>query len=97
MTDNRDLPEDTGKAPPFAKPEPKLGEVGTTGGYSGQEYDAPGQAEWRDGDRQLGVSPDGEAHGSGSPGEEFERNTPGGQAAPQAGATPDREAGDSAQ
>lgn len=85
MTDDRDIPDDTGRAPPFAKSEPRLGPVGTGDGYSGQEYDGDGQAAWREGDRRLGVSPDGAAHGTGSPREEFDPETSGGAPLPSDG------------
>jgi len=91
MADARDIPEDTGKAPPFAHPEPGMGEIGTHGGYSGQEYDGDGQAEWRDSDRRLGVSRDGEAHGTGSPGEEYEPETSGGSEDSPVGAGSDED------
>jgi hypothetical protein len=90
VTDDRDISPDQGKAPPFAQPEPKLGAVGTGSGYSGQEYDSAGQAEWREGDKGLRVSPDGEAHGTGSPGEEIDPETAGSAENANAGATPDR-------
>ncbi|MHA6722386.1 hypothetical protein [Sphingomonas sp. RS2018] len=77
MTDDRDLTPDNGRAPPFAKPEPALGEIGTGDGYSGQEYDSVGQGEWRAADVALNVAPDGVAKGTGSPGEEIDRATPG--------------------
>lgn len=89
MTD-RDLSSDNGTAPPFRHPEPPLGEIGSKGGYSGQEYDSPGQAEWREGERRLGISPDGEAHGTGSPGEEIDPETAGSAEQPRAGDQPDR-------
>ena len=77
MTDDRDLSPDNGQRPPFAKPDPKLGRVGTGDGYSGQEYDSEGQQEWRAADLAKQVSPDGLAHGSGAPGEEIDPETKG--------------------
>lgn len=77
-----DLPIDTGKRPDFAGPAPGLGAVGTGKGYSGQEYDAPGQAEWRAGQAGRTASPDGAVHGSGAgqgtggKGEELDNDPP---------------------
>lgn len=90
MADHRDISADQGAAPPFAKPEPKLGAVGTGDGYSGQEYDSAGQAEWRQGDRRLRLDPRGEVHGTGSPGEEIDPETAGSAENANAGAKPDR-------
>ena len=95
MIDERDLLPDNGRAPPFAKPDPKLGEVGTGEGYSGQEYDARGQKEWRAAEAQLRVSPNGEARGTGSPGEEIDPETPGTQERPLADRAADRGPGTS--
>ncbi|MBB4085598.1 hypothetical protein [Sphingomonas carotinifaciens] len=96
MTD-RDIPPEAGKRPPFAKPEPPLDAIGTGKGYSGQEYDSAGQAEWRAGQDAQAVAPEGIVRGSGTaagggaPGEDYDPNTPGAaDESPQAGAGPDR-------
>lgn len=66
MTDKqnyKDLPPEAGVKPRYTEPNPPPGEVGAHGHYSGQEYDAPGQAEWR---RKADRSPPpGELSGSG--------------------------------
>ena len=77
MSDHRDLSPHNGRAPPFAKPDPERGAVGTGSGYSGQEYDSVGQEEWRAAERGLEVAPDGKARGSGSPREEIDPGTTG--------------------
>lgn len=40
--------------------------IGTGGGYSGQEYDSAGQAEWRAEQQRHALPADGAVHGSGS-------------------------------
>lgn len=77
MSGHRDIEPDNGRSPPFAKPDPLLGAIGTGEGYSGQEYDSVGQAEWRAAERDREVAPTGEAQGSGSPGEEIDPRTAG--------------------
>ena len=64
--DDKDIPPAAGKRPPQAEaPDPKLGTIGTGDDYSGQEYDSPGQAEWREEDRARSVPADGVVRGSG--------------------------------
>jgi hypothetical protein len=83
--DDRDIEPDNGHRPPFAKPmDEGRGKVGTGEGYSGQEYDSAGQAEWRAEQTRTNVSEDGVARGSGAgaggghAGEDFDVDTPGG-------------------
>jgi hypothetical protein len=85
MSDDRDLAPDNGQRPPFAKPDPALGKVGQGEGYSGQEYDGASQAAWRRGEDGLDISPDGEPHGTGSPREEIDVETPGADTPPSSG------------
>lgn len=80
MTDSI-LPPDNGKRAPIARvgEAPKLGEVGTGDGYSGQEYDSKDQARWRA--DQEALQRDGEVRGSGAgagggnPGEELDSDS----------------------
>ena len=65
--DDRDIGPDNGQRPPFAKPiDEGRGAVGTGGGYSGQEYDLKGQAEWRAEQTRANMAEDGVARGSGA-------------------------------
>lgn len=80
-----DIGPDNGRRPPFATPIQRgLGTVGTGSGYSGQEYDAAGQDEWRAEQERRNLPADGEVRGSGAgagggdPGEDFDIATPGG-------------------
>lgn len=62
----KDIPPAAGKRPQQAEaPDPELGKIGTGTDYSGQEYDSPGQEQWRDEDRARRVPPDGVTRGSG--------------------------------
>ncbi len=83
--DDRDIPPDNGKRPKFATPiDERLNDVGTGSGYSGQEYDSAGQAEWRaEQERKSlppgsGVSGSGIGAGGGQAGEDYDPDTPGG-------------------
>lgn len=74
-----DIGPDNGVRPRDATPiDTGPGAVGTGGGYSGQEYDSKGQADWRAEQERRNVPADGIARGSGSPGEDFDTATPGG-------------------
>lgn len=82
---DRDIPPDTGERPAFATPiDERLKDVGTGGGYSGQEYDGDGQAEWRAEQERRnlpgngGVSGSGIGAGGGQAGEDYDPDTPGG-------------------
>lgn len=67
--DEKDIPPAAGKRPPQAEaPDPRLGTIGTGDDYSRQEYDSPGQAEWREEDRAKSVPADGVVRGSGTGG-----------------------------
>jgi len=80
-----DIGPDNGVRPSFATPiDERLGEIGTGDGYSGQEYDSAGQAEWRAEQERRNASADGVVRGSGAgaaggnPGEDFDVATTGG-------------------
>lgn len=62
-----DIPKDAGVRSPGTRPgaTPTPPAAGTGPGYSGQEYDQPGQQAWRDADGKERLPPDG-AVGSGS-------------------------------
>ena len=84
-SDARDIGPDNGRRPDFATPiDEGAGAVGSAGGYSGQEYDAPGQERWRHEQERRNVDPSGEVDGSGvgagggDAGEDFDVATPGG-------------------
>jgi hypothetical protein len=85
----RDLPPEAGKRPVFARPVDRdAGEaIGTGPGYSGQEYDAPGQAEWCAEQAKRAMPQDGAVHGSGTgagggaPGEDYDSDSAGGSGA----------------
>lgn len=80
------LPEN-GHRPSFSKPiDERLGAIGTGGGYSGQEYDSDGQAEWRaEQDRRKGAA-DGSGIGAGGgPGEDFDSDPKAGGEQPPSG------------
>ncbi|TPG42726.1 hypothetical protein EAH79_02335 [Sphingomonas koreensis] len=64
-SDGQDIPADNGRRPPYIRPAPPTGKVGTGDGYSGQEYDSEGQALWRERDHARSVPKDGEVTGSG--------------------------------
>lgn len=83
----KDIGPDNGERAPFARPiDEGLGKVGAGSGYSGQEYDSEGQAEWRARQKQRGLPADGAVKGSGAgagggdPGEDYDIGTPGGAA-----------------
>ena len=88
----RDIPPDNGQRPPFAQPiDQGLGDIGTKGGYSGQEYDAAGQDAWRAAEERKTVDPGGAVHGSGAgagggPGEDYDSDTANGTKPPPSGA-----------
>jgi len=98
MTDptepDADLPPEAGKRPVFARPvDPAAGaEIGTGGGYSGQEYDSAGQAEWRAEQQRHALPADGAVHGSGAgtgggnPGEDYDSDSQNGSGYPRTGA-----------
>jgi hypothetical protein len=98
--DSKDIPPETGKKPPYMKPEPPLGDIGAGEGYSGQEYDGAGQAAWRDRDRERGVPKDGKVEGAGvgagggQEGEDYDLDDAGGGPLPgsgeERGGPPDR-------
>ena len=80
-----DIGPDNGVRPSFSTPiDERLGKIGTGDGYSGQEYDSAGQAEWRAEQKRRNAPADGVARGSGAgagggnPGEDFDVDTPGG-------------------
>ena len=86
--DDRDIGPDNGRRPPFAKPvDEDTGAVGTGTGYSGQEYDSKGQAEWRAEQSRADLPHDGVARGSGAgaggghAGEDFDDDAAGGSLA----------------
>jgi hypothetical protein len=90
-----DIPPDAGKRPVFARPvDPKAGgEIGTDKqGYSGQEYDSAGQAEWRAEQARHDLPADGAVHGSGAgagggnPGEDYDSDSQNGSGYPHTGA-----------
>lgn len=90
MSDHRDgdLPPDNGVRSPGTRPDntPAPKSVGTGAGYSGQEYDQPGQRAWRDADgaKRLpadGVVGSGVGAGGGSPGEDLDEDAAGGSGA----------------
>jgi len=69
----KDIPPDAGKRPLQAEePDPEIGKIGTGDDYSGQEYDSPGQAEWRKQERAKSMPADGTVRGSGVGGEREE-------------------------
>lgn len=83
-----DLPKDAGVRSPGTRPgeTPAPADVGSGGGYSGQEYDQPGQKAWRDadGERRLptdGVVGSGVGAGGGAEGEDFDSDAAGGNGA----------------
>ena len=86
-----DIPAEAGKRPRFAEPgnPGAAADVGTGDGYSGQEYDSAGQAQWRAGQQRQSLAQDGAVHGSGAgagggnPGEDYDADAPGGAAPPQ--------------
>ena len=59
-------PPEAGKRPPHVPAGSGIGEAGTGGGYSGQEYDSRGQQAWREEQEKGAVDPSGEVHGSGA-------------------------------
>ena len=87
----KDIPPEAGKKPPYEKPEPPLGDVGSGEGYSGQEYDGAEQAEWRDRDRARSVPRDGKVEGAGvgagggKAGEDYDLDDAGGGPLPGSG------------
>jgi hypothetical protein len=90
-----DVPPEVGKRPPFARPvDPAAGaEIGTDDTYSGQEYDAAGQAEWRAEQSRHALPADGSVHGSGAgagggnPGEDYDSDSAAGAGYPRTGAS----------
>ncbi len=89
--DSKDIPPEAGRRPPYMKPEPPLGEIGSGKGYSGQEYDGAGQAEWREREQERGVPRDGIVQGSGvgagggQEGEDYDLDDAGGGPLPGSG------------
>lgn len=88
------IPPESGKRPDFARPTDAgaTKDIGTGGGYSGQEYDSPGQAEWRKEQQRHALRADGEARGSGSgagggnPGEDYDSDSAAGDGYARTGA-----------
>ena len=83
--EGRDIPPDNGRRPTFSTPIKKgIGKVGTSKGYSGQEYDSTGQSEWRleQERRNLpgngGVAGSGIGAGGGQVGEDYDVDSPAG-------------------
>ncbi|WP_156363653.1 hypothetical protein [Sphingomonas sp. Leaf357] len=93
---DRDVGPDAGQRDPSTLPaDTDRGTVGTGEGYSGQEFDSEGQAEWRKKEEHRNLPADGAVRGSGAgagggdPGEDYDVGTPGGAApGPGAGKTP---------
>jgi hypothetical protein len=95
-TDNQpnDIPPEAGERPPFDRPVDAEAEsqVGTGEGYSGQEYDSAGQAEWRAEQARHQLPASGEVHGSGAgagggnPGEDYDSDSTAGDGYLQTGA-----------
>ena len=87
LTGDRDIGPDNGVRPPTATPiDEQLHDVANGSGYSGQEYDAEGQAEWRAEQDRRALPQDGAVHGSGKgagggdEGEDFDETRTGGTA-----------------
>jgi hypothetical protein len=81
----KDIPPEAGKRPPFATSLGRDAEaIGSGTGYSGQEYDSAGQAEWRAEQAKRSMPADGAVHGSGAgagggvPGEDYDDDSAGG-------------------
>jgi hypothetical protein len=80
------IPDEAGERPAFARPvDASAGrEIGTDDTYSGQEYDSAGQAEWRAEQSRHALPADGIVRGSGvgagggSPGEDYDSDSAGG-------------------
>ncbi|HVI97444.1 MAG TPA: hypothetical protein VM657_00080 [Sphingomonas sp.] len=89
--DTEDIPPDAGKRSPIMAREPPLGEIGSGPGYSGQEYDSAGQAEWRAREQARSVPRDGTVEGSGigagggQEGEDYDLDDAGGGSLPGSG------------
>jgi hypothetical protein len=82
---DKDLPPDNGLRSPGTRPDdtPTPDAAGTGPGYSGQEYDQPGQRAWREADdeRRLpvdGVIGSGVGAGGGAAGEDLDEDAAGG-------------------
>ncbi|WP_137788062.1 hypothetical protein [Sphingomonas sp. 3P27F8] len=97
MSEKRGSDEEpnAGKRPVFATPaDPEAGsKVGTGAGYSGQEYDSVGQAEWRREQERHSLPSDGTVEGSGAgvgggnPGEDYDSDSAAGDGYPHTGAS----------